>query len=298
MPTPVTIVDSGGIPVTNSTLGAPFTPVESGGIPITLVDDGGMPMALVNEDLSAWTDGVTYDADAEAYFAAMSVEPDATRKGLLNDLIVGLKADSIWAKLLGLWVFAAHDEQAARVNAKTPAQVLTAVNSPAFTTDRSYAGDGATSYLATSFTGGSITRSDWTMAVLVDVATATSLSGIMGYVLNAGELRASTASNGTRARMGTATSSTSTTVGANDQFIAGRRTGTNQSIVMGTSIEGAATVTDSSSGAANVIDILRVGTNHTNAALQHAVLASYLDDTEILNLRTRLRTYSIAVGAI
>ena len=57
MPTPVTIVASGGIPVTNSTLGAPFTPVADGGIPITLVDDGGMPMALVNEDLSVWADG-------------------------------------------------------------------------------------------------------------------------------------------------------------------------------------------------------------------------------------------------
>jgi len=82
MPTPVTIVESGGIPVTNSTLGAPFTPVESGGIPITLVDDGGMPMALVNDDLSAWvgslsaallaaeTDGLAFvstDTDVSEY---------------------------------------------------------------------------------------------------------------------------------------------------------------------------------------------------------------------------------------
>jgi hypothetical protein len=172
MPTPVTIVDSGGIPVTNSTLGAPFTPVADGGIPITLVDDGGMPMALVNEDLSAWTDGVSYDADAEAYFAAMSVEPDATRKGLLNDLIVGLKADSVWTKITWLSVLAAHDAQAARVNIKTPAQVATAINSPTFTTDLGYAGDGATSYLDTGLAGtifGTGANIDLSLFAMVDV---------------------------------------------------------------------------------------------------------------------------------
>jgi len=49
----VTIVASGGMPVTNidtaGALGVPLTPVSSGGVPITLVDSGGMPAVLVNE---------------------------------------------------------------------------------------------------------------------------------------------------------------------------------------------------------------------------------------------------------
>lgn len=54
MPTPVTIVTSGGIPVTQAAaltaLGAPMTVVTAGGIPATLADSGGYPVVLMNED--------------------------------------------------------------------------------------------------------------------------------------------------------------------------------------------------------------------------------------------------------
>lgn len=78
----------------------------------------------------------------------MSVQPNATRKGLVDDLIAGLKADGIWSKLDWLCLLAAHDEQAARLNAANVAKSLTAVNSPTFTTDLGYSGDAATSYLS------------------------------------------------------------------------------------------------------------------------------------------------------
>jgi hypothetical protein len=82
----------------------------------------------------------------------MSPAPDNARKIVINDLIVSLIADGIWAKLDVLWVLAAHDAQAARLNWKTPASfALTAVNSPTFTTDRGYAGNGTTSYLDTGW---------------------------------------------------------------------------------------------------------------------------------------------------
>lgn len=94
-----------------------------------------------------------YDSDAQAYFAGMSVQPDATRKALLNDLIVGLKSDGVWLKQRGFWVLAAHDAQAARVNAKQPGSSdLNAINSPSFTVDRGFTGDGSSSYLDTGMT--------------------------------------------------------------------------------------------------------------------------------------------------
>lgn len=53
MATAVTIVSSGGLPVTNidtaGALGVPLTPVAAGGVPITLVSSGGLPATLVNE---------------------------------------------------------------------------------------------------------------------------------------------------------------------------------------------------------------------------------------------------------
>jgi len=92
-----------------------------------------------------------YDAASTALFARMSSQPDATRKGLIDDLIVQLKADGIWAKLDALWLLAAHDSQAARLNWVSSAHGLAAVNAPAFTADRGYAGNGSTSYLDTNW---------------------------------------------------------------------------------------------------------------------------------------------------
>lgn len=56
MPRPITLVDSGGMPITEATWGEPMTPVEAPlyGEPMTLVDSGGVPVVLVNDDLSPW----------------------------------------------------------------------------------------------------------------------------------------------------------------------------------------------------------------------------------------------------
>ena len=94
---------------------------------------------------------VSYETESVAYFAAMSVQPDDTRKGLLNTLIATLKTGGVYANLDWLNINAAHDAQAARVNVITPSQVASAVNAPTFTTDRGYTGDGATSYLDTGW---------------------------------------------------------------------------------------------------------------------------------------------------
>lgn len=58
MPTPVSIVSSGGIPVTNTPLGTPMSPVEAPlyGPPVTVIEEGGIPVHLVNDDLTDWTD--------------------------------------------------------------------------------------------------------------------------------------------------------------------------------------------------------------------------------------------------
>lgn len=99
----------------------------------------------------------------------MTSAPDDTRKGHIDTLIAGLKSDGVWTLLDRLYVCAAHDEQAARVDWITAANVLTAVNSPTFTTDRGFTGDGATSYLNTGFNPLSgtpkYTQNDATMGV-------------------------------------------------------------------------------------------------------------------------------------
>ncbi|WP_156405500.1 hypothetical protein [Sphingomonas sp. Root710] len=91
--------------------------------------------------------GPDYDPDALAYFAAMTVQPDTARKILINDLIVGLKADGLWGKIDWLLLLASHDAQAARINVRVPTKIATAINAPTFTTDRGYQGNGVNAYL-------------------------------------------------------------------------------------------------------------------------------------------------------
>lgn len=54
--------------------------------------------------------------ETTALLARMTVQPDATRAGLINNLITGLKSDGVWTDLSILFVPAAHDAQAASLN--------------------------------------------------------------------------------------------------------------------------------------------------------------------------------------
>jgi hypothetical protein len=94
------------------------------------------------------------DPAAAALIARMSVSPSDARVALIDTLVRALKGAGVWARLDLLYVLAAHDAQAARLNWVQSAYALSAVNSPGFTADRGYAGNGTTSYLDTGFQAG------------------------------------------------------------------------------------------------------------------------------------------------
>ncbi len=96
---------------------------------------------------------LSLDVDAAAYLSAMTVQPDNTRKSLINDLIVGLKADNTWTTLDALALPAAHNEQAALINARYPTQVGTNV-SGSFTQDRGFTMTSTNSNILLPYTGG------------------------------------------------------------------------------------------------------------------------------------------------
>lgn len=138
--------------------------------------------------------GVAYEAEAVTLFAAMSVQPDSTRKNLINSTITTLKSAGIWNRLNPFWMLAAHDAQAARLNWKNPSTfALTAVNSPTFTTDRGYAGNGSTSYLNTGWDpsnngGGIYTQNDAHIAVWNRTSRAINTSCALGQVTTGGAI--------------------------------------------------------------------------------------------------------------
>lgn len=93
------------------------------------------------------------DADAAAFVAAMTAEPNGIRKRLIDTYVLALKAAGVWDKLDILYLLAAHTSQAARLNLKDPeAFTLIDVVAPTFTIDRGFQGNGSTQALSTQFT--------------------------------------------------------------------------------------------------------------------------------------------------
>jgi len=77
----------------------------------------------------------------------------AGREAHVDALVVGLKNDGVWTKLDRLWLFAAENTQSALIDLVATDQA-TAVNSPSFTADQGYTGNGTNSYINTTYLPG------------------------------------------------------------------------------------------------------------------------------------------------
>lgn len=89
-----------------------------------------------------------FSAAAVSLFSVMNPQPTLARKRTINNLIVSLQSSGVWSSTDVLYVLAAHSSQAASLNWKNPATfTLATLNSPTFTTDRGYTGDGVSSGL-------------------------------------------------------------------------------------------------------------------------------------------------------
>lgn len=134
----------------------------TGGLEVYGVWDAGFVTDIAGNNVAAqasttaWSFTVeagAYETESDAIFAAFSTPPDDTRKGVINTLVLALKTAGVWNKLDLLYVLGASEAQGARVNWKNPGTFnCTAVNTPTFTVDQGYAGNGTSSYLDTGYT--------------------------------------------------------------------------------------------------------------------------------------------------
>jgi hypothetical protein len=98
-----------------------------------------------------------YDADYQAILDRSTTlgytAPSASQQTLQNTLVTDLKAAGVWDKLDVFYVFATDgDSDFATLNWKAPSSFQTTkANSPTFTADSGFKGDGATAYLDTNF---------------------------------------------------------------------------------------------------------------------------------------------------
>lgn len=246
------------------------------------------------------------DADAQAYFDAMTTAPDSTRKGLLNTLIAGLKTDGVWTKLDALYIMAAHDAQAARVNAKAPSSVASAVNSPSFTTDLGYISDGTSSYLDTNINpataGGNYSQNSatigvWSLTNVTDTLDFDIGNSSTNCRLNCRSALATTF-RGQLNNSGGVNFGDSTSVPNSQGMFTITRTSSSNITGYRNAIDlGSSTVTSASVTSANMF-LLNVGTDYSNRRLAAAFFGGALTGTDVSNLHSRLSTYLTAVGAI
>jgi hypothetical protein len=99
--------------------------------------------------------GGGFDADYQAVLDYATTQgytlPSAGQQTLQNQLVVDLKAGGIWNKLDTFAVFATDGSSDFALIDWIRLSQYTAVNSPTFTTDEGFQGDGTSSYINTNF---------------------------------------------------------------------------------------------------------------------------------------------------
>ena len=248
------------------------------------------------------SDGADFSNETTALVAAMTSRPTEARIALINTLINSLKTAGVWAKLDVLWIPAAHDSQAGRLNWKSPSTfTLAEVSSPTFTADRGYTGNGTSSYLTTgwipSTNGVNYVRDNaslfaWSRTSALIAAgifgggtAATfrimprSTGDFFGYLANDGTSRGPANTDGTG-------------------FYGWSRTGATATQPYKNGVaQGAVDATASTTIPAGQANLLRTNSVFSSAEIAVAAAGAGMDATENLALYNALQTYMTAIGA-
>lgn len=272
-----------------------------------------MPVTFIQSGRFAASYSYT-NAEAATLVAAMSSAPNDTRKAVIDTCIGAIKTAGVWSKLDCLWIRAAHDSQAALLDWKRLSD-STAVNSPTFTTDRGFTGDGSTSYINTNFTpstdGVNYIRDSACMGAYLNAGTDTNNSSVIsiGFVSTSGTRQAritpwqsATPGSGVIGRINDSTATTVGTVTTRFGLTAVNRSASTAVQVYrnGSSI-GTSSVASSALG---TIDAYELGFNNNGAlggANDNRIAAAFvggsLTSTEHADLFTAIEAYLDAVGA-
>jgi hypothetical protein len=246
--------------------------------------------------------GLMLDATWAA-IAAMDIAPARTRSFLLDDTIGALQAAGLWAKLDVLYLLAAHDAQAARINIRAPKMArLTAFGATTFTTDRGYTGDGSAAYLGSGFVPGaagsvyglaSAHCGAFVLNNLTSAGFAVGASGAGGDLALSARTAGGTLSGRINDLGPALTAAVPTSVG---HSVVSRAAGTRTLFKAGASVAtGALAATALPTGE---LTVLRAGAGYGPWQVAAAHAGSGLTAPEGAALHSILTTYLTAVGAI
>lgn len=233
---------------------------------------------------------------------AMTVKPTSTRMRRIDRVIRGLKQSGVWDKLDVFYMLAAHDSQAARLNWKTPGTyTLTVNNSPVFTADRGYQGDGVSGYLSStldvSTAGGQYALNSAVFGVYVNAVNSVA-SGFDLTIGTTGRLshNAGLTGYGVRVNDGSANLNIGApTVGhfAGRRNIAGGKEGWKNGVLTA----GPDVVASTALSSGFALLGTTAGASPSNARLSAAYLGGAPTDAQMAEMNTHLLTYLQGVGA-
>lgn len=231
----------------------------------------------------------------------MTVQPTWARRALIEACIKSLIDGGVWEKLDGLYVMAAHDAQAARLNWVGGMQDLTAVNAPTFQIDRGYTGDGAAAYLDTNTAANGLERftaTDATNGIYVRTSLASSTALDIGVTGSGTQFSPSNTTNQAFGRANyTSGSAFAVANGGNRTgLFAWSRDASNVSVYRAGALLGSAAAPTGVLNS-NTHTLLKVASGYSTRQLAAAVIGAGLSAGEHTALNTALGTYLTAVGA-
>lgn len=238
------------------------------------------------------------NSEASALIARFTADPGTARRALVDGLVGDLKAAGVWSKLDALWVLAAHDEQAARLNWLSASYGLTKVNAPTFAVDLGYTGDGSSAYLDTGFndlTGtAQYLQDSFHLGCYCNLNNGGGNSHIGTTSAVTTRINASTTQLATRVHSATSFN-TSTNAAVGHNVITRDGSTSSRALHNGASV-GASSAASTAPTSANLA-IFRSASSYNADRIAAAHLGAFLTPTEVSNLYGALLTYLAALGA-
>lgn len=249
-------------------------------------------------------EGVVFEDETDTLIAQMDTDgtaPDATRQGHINTLIKALKDAGIWTKCDRIYVLAAHEASAARLNWKTPGTdtLGLSVTEPTFTVDTGYTGNGTSTQLTTAAALNALTQyiqdsahqSVWSLTVGQSNGASAGGSGSTNLVLYP-----RTTTNLQQMRVNTTTRTDTASTDGTGFWIVNRADSTTQKSFRNGADFGSGAATSGTPPATNWA-ILQCGGNHTNYQIAFASIGGSVE-AEKSDFYDAVLAYLQAVGAV
>lgn len=260
-----------------------------------------------DSDTKSVTPTAGYDADAQAYFNAMSPALIDTRKGLINDLVLSLKSSGWWPKLSFFRIEAQSGLANSKVNLKAPTgALLTEFNGPVFTNDRGWAGDGVSAYMGSGLmmaTDSLFTQNSASIFVYINATGSDASDGLptLGMDTTAGALtflRPRDGSGNIGGRLNATTNDSGSTATTKLGFKGLSRNGNTLQFYGAGGLPSGSPITRASSAPQDKELLMhRLGVGYGSD--RHAIMGAGagMTDSDFVSLHNTISTYLTAIGA-